>query len=101
MIIILRLQQQTSCSILFQPSRGRRDRGNHSQLRLPSRVFEAHSHSSGRGSHRPSGPPPQAPKGWRILKISIKDTWARYGFYEADGSEAFNLVVEENADPQL
>ncbi len=35
--------------------------------------------------------------GWRVNKALIKDTWTRYGFYEEDGSEAFNLEVEEDA----
>lgn len=36
-----------------------------------------------------------------IKKALIKDTWARYGFYEDDGSEAFNLEVEEPTTGQF
>ena len=39
--------------------------------------------------------------GWRICKVTVKDTWVRYGFYEDDGSEAFNLEVENTTDPQF
>ncbi len=39
--------------------------------------------------------------GWRINKGLIKDTWTRYGFYEDDGSEAFNLEVEEEHTGQF
>ncbi len=41
-------------------------------------------------------------RGWRVSKSAIRETWTRYGFYESDGTEAFNLhVVEETADEQF
>lgn len=40
-------------------------------------------------------------KGWRVNAAAICATWQKFGFYEEDGSEAFNLEVDEPAGSQF